>query len=161
MTSKSRLQLPNSLYFRKLGSHWQFFKKQDRQSPRNTKVGRNLFKLNDKKQIWLWADFLFQFIVMNLKIAMFHIMTFGSMPFFLLVIFHQILFWCLALSIGIYSASFNFLLCPVFLSIVHLENRFSGSCTIAFLFLKSGLKLGYWCQIVLIDPCLFLFWTKH
>lgn len=50
---------------------------------------------------------------------------------------------------------------PSFLSIVHVKNRFSGPCTAAFLLLMSVQKLGYWCQIVPIDPCLFLFWTKH
>ena len=44
---------------------------------------------------------------------------------------------------------------------MHLENKFSRLWTIAFLLLVSGQKLGYWCQIVPIDLCLFLFWMKH
>lgn len=56
-----------------------------------------------------------------------------------------------------YSASFDFFLYAAFLSIVHVESMFSELSPTAFLLLMSVQKLGFWCQIVPIDPCLFLF----
>lgn len=80
--------------------------------------------------------------------------------YFFCLLFSTNEFFYLTFNASIYSASFNFLLCPTLLSIVHLKSIFSVLQAVIFLLLMSWQKLGYWCQIEGIDPNLFLASTK-
>lgn len=86
------LQIQNKtaeFYLIKCGIHWELKKK--RQSSINVKVERNLFKLSVKENKSGFELILyFNLELWTTKIAMFHLMTFWSIPFFSLAFFHQI-----------------------------------------------------------------------